>query len=281
MRVLPTVFLASGALAAVVAPRDANDISDARRDCIISNSREMAADAPCGDYEALGKCFSVLSSASPSALADCYAQAGCSSTDAFTLSHNAQQRCEELFVREEELRRREEVSPKTTSLPSFGSMDYFEGQGLFRRTAYSGAACFKTRTVTTTTCELQTVGDKVKTNTCYLTPGPTSSCDPAKTCSMDRQGTSICMDLVNTLDVAGWIVTIIFATGIVAGVASITFLCCKDRKDQKRLTAKAEATALARAATKKKRAAERGPLMAQRNASAAGPGDPFHDSNRS
>ena len=83
------------------------------------------------------------------------------------------------------------------------------------------------------------------------------------------------MDLQDTLDTAGIVVAIIFGVIITAAVGTITFLCCKDRSEQKRLAAKAEAVALARAATKKQRNnQERAPLVS-RNVS--GGTNPFQD----
>ena len=88
---------------------------------------------------------------------------------------------------------------------------------------------------------------------------------------------------------AGIVVTVIFGVAVVLGIAIVTFLCCKDRKEQKRLVAKAEATALARAQTRKKKAEEvRAPLMRKTSGQRVGSpaaggtgGDPFSDRNRS
>lgn len=288
MHFLSTAFFASGAMAAVLG-RSNDDWS-----CILDNRRDMAADASCGDFPALSLCFSQLESASPPALADCYSQAGCSSIEAYNLATGAAQRCSVLF-REVELRRRSRGEldarvPLPTAAPDLAATTAFWDQDIFPRTAATGEDCFTTKTTKTRHCDLETADDgKVNTQTCFSREGPVSACAPGKICSMDRSGTDICMDLKNNLDVAGIIVTVIFGVAIVLGIASITYLCCKDRKEQKRLHAKAEATALVRAATKKKRDADarsqRAPLIQahqerQRDAS-TGSTDPFHDRNRS
>jgi hypothetical protein len=162
---------------------------------------------------------------------------------------------------------------------------------LGRQASQSGNECLETYTVDTTSCDVSTNDGRVSTQSCSSTTAERSSCKAGKTCSMDSSGTDICMDLQDDLDVAGIVIAIIFASAIVIGIGTLTFLCCKDRKQQKRLHAKAEATALARAATKKKRAEMRQPLMSQQHQqSAPGPdtsalggggADPFHDAHRS
>lgn len=164
---------------------------------------------------------------------------------------------------------------------------------LGRQASQTGGECLEEYEKKTTDCQTVTEDGRETTRSCTDTTVKLSSCRPGKTCSFDKSGNDICMDLQDELDVAGIVIAIVFASAIVIGVGALTFLCCKDRKEQKRLQAKAEATALARAATKKKRAAEqRQPLMSQQqqyqtagpDTSALGGGmgaDPFHDGHRS
>jgi hypothetical protein len=294
MRFLSTALFASGVMAAAVGRSD---------DCILSNRHEMAADASCGDFPALDLCFSELASSDATEVANCYIKAGCSETEAHNLAGGAAKRCTELFGTAE-LKRRyravlEDRAPAPTAvaeIPAFPmTTNFWEQHGLLKRSATSGGACFRNGTTETESCDVQTDGDRVSTQGCSQVVITTSDCNPGMTCSRDRAGLAVCMDVENNLDVGGIIVTIIFGVAIVLGIATITFLCCKDRKEQKRLAAKAEATALVRAATKKKRDAEtraqRAPLMQHQQGGDSGPErprdastgstDPFHDRNRS
>ncbi|KAJ6445450.1 srpk [Purpureocillium lavendulum] len=151
-----------------------------------------------------------------------------------------------------------------------------------------GTLCFTTSTTTTTSCPLTTSGKHVLTQTCFPTAVPASECKKDLMCTIDSNNEDICMHRRDALDIGGIIIAIVFAVLITLGLGTLTFLCCKDRREQKRLAAKAEAVALARAQTKKKRAQEqRTPLMQQQQtlggAGAGGPGsgrgspNPFND----
>lgn len=278
MRLSP-FFLAGTAAAAAV--------SHSSTDCLLNNHREMAADAHCPDHQALSLCFANLPSSDPELLADCYIKAGCKLADAIHKAEKAQARCKELFPGDAELRRRragEPDLPQITQAPRYASADLAD---LWARSAATGDDCLTTFSKSTKTCPVSTVDGSVASGECSTVEIDTSSCLPGKTCSMDSNGNDICMDLKDDLDVAGIVVSIVFGVFIVLGIATLTWLCCKDRKEQKRMAAKAEATALARAATKKKKAAEareqRAPLMREERKRDASQGstDPFHDRNRS
>ena len=278
------MLLATGAMAAAVARHE--DPNSADYDCVLANRREMAADAGCGDHAGLTLCFQQLESSDPNELAECYHKAGCGGGKAASKAMEAQIRCAELFPEDAELRRRRRgdvPAPETTSPPQLASIAMAD---LWARSAATGDDCLTTSSKMTKVCDMKTEGDSTVTDTCSSTEVPESECAPGKTCSMDNQGNDICMDLEDTLDIAGIIIAIVFGTLIVLGIAVLTWLCCRDRKEQKRLAAKAEATALARAATKKKKAqdarAQRAPLMQEQRGrdASAGSGDPFHDQNR-
>lgn len=288
MHFLSAALFASGAMAVAVAR------SGDSRDCVLANTNEMAAEASCGDASALSACFSQLEYSSAEALAKCYAESGCSSVDAQDLAQGAERRCVERFGRVELKRRsRGELDargPRPTQAPEFAAMNMFwEGGHIFPRSAATGDDCFTFKDKVTRVCDVKTNSGKESTGDCSTITTSVSSCHPDKTCTLDTNGEHICMDLENDLDVGGIIVTIIFGVAIVAGIASITFLCCKDRKEQKRLAAKAATIDLHRAATKKKKEAaaraQRTPLMQQEQERQRDPSvgstDPFHDRNRS
>ncbi|POR33672.1 Uncharacterized protein TPAR_06134, partial [Tolypocladium paradoxum] len=148
------------------------------------------------------------------------------------------------------------------------------------RAALHGADCFTTSTVDTSSCPLQTSNGHVKTLTCFPTQVAASDCAPGLMCTIDANHEDICMKMQNGLDTGGIIVAIVFAVLVALGLGSLTFLCCRDRRQQKRLAAKAEAVALARAQTKRQKAQEaRAPLMRPQEGAPGSP-NPFHDRNQ-
>lgn len=289
MHFLSAALFASGAMAAALGRNGEN------WDCILANPSEMAADANCGDASALSACFAQLeSSEQKEALAECYAKAGCSSVEAIDLAAQAERRCFDQFARTE-LRRRsrgelDARGPQPTKAPELAAMNVFWDHHIFPRSAASGSDCFTFKDKETRVCDVETNSGQVSTGGCSTVTTSVSECAPDKTCTLDAGSRdTICMDLDNTLDVGGIIVTVLFGVAVVAGIATITFLCCKDRKEQKRLAAKAATVELHRAATKKKKEAEaraqRAPLMQQEQERqrdvSTGSTDPFHDRNRS
>ena len=150
--------------------------------------------------------------------------------------------------------------------------------------AQSGSlACLTTTTKATSSCSLTTSGGIVSTITCSPTEVTTSYCAPGLLCTLDSSGQDICMKVENGLDASGVVVAIVLAAAAAIMLGALTFLCCKDRREQRRLAAKAEATALARAQTRKQRQRDqRTPLMKQQEgASGVVPSqDPFADHAR-
>lgn len=86
------------------------------------------------------------------------------------------------------------------------------------------------------------------------------------------------MKKTNALDIGGIIISIVFGSFIVIGIGYLAFAGCKERRHHKRAAAKAEAVALARAATKKQRSQEaRAPLMQQQQPDPTNIPNPFQD----
>ncbi|PKS06698.1 hypothetical protein jhhlp_006772 [Lomentospora prolificans] len=149
--------------------------------------------------------------------------------------------------------------------------------------ASQGTECYQTSTATESICDPtgnceQRAVEKVKCLSGYL-------------CRMDSKGTTTCMEKVNTLDTGGIIVSIIFAAAIVLSIGMMTFFCCRDRAQQKKLNAKAEAAAIAKASsagTRARNVSDRQPLMTSQPENTQGYGpeggapqpDPFNDQNR-
>lgn len=254
--------------------------------CVNVKAAILASYSDCADTEILTHCLSGLDDPAQEYIESCHIQAGCPAALAESEARSVFSRCNSMIAGAD-LRRRFGEAPQPTQF-------FFP-----RQAQQEEGECINLETFSTTDCDTVTSDGKLKTTNCHDTSATRKKCKPGKTCTMDSDGRDICMDLKDDLDVAGIIIAIVFAALITIGIGALTFLCCKDRKEQKRLQAKAEATALARAATKKKRAAEvRQPLMSQApgqhqqqpppqqygmgpDTSALGGGDPFHDQNRS
>lgn len=266
MHFTSTLLFAAGALALP------------KHDCLSSNSADIAALSDCGDQAALASCLSSLGDAS---VESCYVDAGCPPAAAAAEAQLAIDRC----AHPGDLRRRFRAALDDRSAPATVAAvpvaELFAARTLAPRTG--DLECFSTSTVKTKTCPVSTNDGKPTTQDCFTTDVAKSECAPGVFCTTDSKGADICMELDDDLGIDGIIIAIVFAVAIAVGIGYLTFMCCRDKREQKRLAAKAEATALARAQTKKKRAQEvRTPLMRQGSGQGqpgAG-GDPFADGSR-
>ncbi|KAK5996681.1 hypothetical protein PT974_02021 [Cladobotryum mycophilum] len=250
-----------------------------RPECLNQRSAEIAGFSACAHKELLGYCLSQLDDDKLSEIDECYRKAGCSDHEAAIEAKYATERCEELaHLGELRKRYRAALQPEQTPVVLAGRAAMPAPTPLLD-SRDDKLQCLTTETVKTSTCPVQTNGAKLKTLSCFPTEVAKSRCGPGLMCSLDSTGKDVCMKMHNGLDIGGIIIAVIFGVVIVIGVAALTFMCCKERRYQKRLEARAEATALARAQTKKARAAEaRAPLMRQAEGGGA---DPFHDRNQS
>lgn len=289
---LSALFLAGGALAL------------SRPECFSSHGSALASYSNCAKQGALNACFANLHSYSIDDIEACFITAGCSPDASLIEARFALDRCDE-WARASELKRRFRAYiphlPARTASPAVdrrGSSPNPRATGGISLNALFGrqenekiTECFTSSQVDTTSCDIETSNNRLHTKSCSSVQVTQSECKPGLTCSKDKQGTDVCMELKNALDTAGIIIAIVFAAALALGIGTLTYLCCQDRRQQKRLTAKAEATALARAATKKQRANEvRTPLMRQQegNPTVSSPlataplgHDPFGDQHRS
>ncbi|KAJ4007224.1 hypothetical protein NW766_009903 [Fusarium irregulare] len=252
MRFSTAVLFAGNALAAV------------QQECLTNHNEDLAAFADCANKGALSFCLSKLKETDEASLKTCYSSAGCSDEDAAREAHYTIERCSEL-AKAGELKKRYNAAVMPTLIPeAAGITDAPKPTGelkLKKRADTSrGEACFDTFSKSTSHTEIKT-----------------STCKSTVICTLDASAEDLCMTK-REMDTAGIIIAIVFAASAAAMLGYLTFMCCRDRKEQKRLVAKAEAVSLARAATKKQRAAQRQPLV--RNASgqsAPGGGNPFQD----
>lgn len=274
MRFSTAILFAGNAFAAV------------QQECLANHNEDLAAFADCANKGALSLCLSNLKETDEAALKTCYTSAGCADEDAAREAHYTLERCSEL-AKAGELKKRYEAAAMPTLIPDAEAASTITkgpertgGELKKRATDTSrGTKCYTTFKKSTEQCDLETVSDKTQTATCYSTEISTSTCRSDVICTTDSAAEDICM-VKREMDTAGIIIAIVFAASAAGMLGYLTFMCCRDRKEQKRLVAKSEAVALARAATKKQRAAQRQPLI--RNASGqsapgAPAGNPFQD----
>ncbi|KAL7792165.1 hypothetical protein V8C37DRAFT_380972 [Trichoderma ceciliae] len=243
-------------------------------ECLIQHSRELVEFSDCGHHASLEYCLSHLSDSDINDLEACYTNAGCSMAEAVSEAKYAVQRCDE-FSRMGDLKKRYRGvagSPEKTVAArnphAAPAPTHWVRDGTLQ--------CLITSTVKTSSCDILTDKGVLRTLTCVPTEVAKSNCAPGLMCSLDSIGQTVCLKKEDDLGVAGIIIAIIFGLAIVVGITFLTFACCRERRHHKQLEARAEATALARAQTKKARAAEaRAPLMRQEG------GDPFADRNQS
>ncbi|KAH6880083.1 hypothetical protein B0T10DRAFT_495816 [Thelonectria olida] len=262
-----SLLLLSGTAAVLASSAD-----EPHFDCLVKNSNDLAEFADCGHQGSLAKCLQNLHSLAQDDLKACYIDAGCSPAEAYSESKDTLRRCQDL-AQTGELKKRFKAAPLPTLVARADASS--TAQDTQTGGVMTGTRCFTTGKKSTSSCDITTSGKHVKTNTCVPTTVTTSTCAPSLLCTVNSSNQDICMDL-KPMDVGGIIVTLVFAGALVIGAAALTWACCKDRKQQKHLKAKAEAVALKRAATKKQNAAQRQPLI--RNPS--GGANPFQDQPR-
>ncbi|KAM5354467.1 hypothetical protein ACJ41O_001114 [Fusarium nematophilum] len=262
-----------------------NALAIAQQECFSQHGADLASFSDCASKDALTSCFSKLEQFDDAAIRSCYTTAGCSDEQAQAETQYTLNRCEELGAQAGgDLKKRYEGAPLPREIPEMGSAPTEPPKvNLLHRRAddvLSGTKCFSTGKKETTECPVETTSGKTTTGKCTDTTVTTSKCAADYICTLDSSNNDICMKK-QEMDTAGIIIAICFAVAVALMTGYLTFMCCRDRKEQKRLIAKSEAVALARAATKKQRAAQRQPLI--RNASGnSNPGgaNPFQDQNR-
>ncbi|RSL93359.1 hypothetical protein CDV31_014741 [Fusarium ambrosium] len=265
-----------------------NALVIAQQECLSQNSADLAAYADCADQSALASCLSKLESTEGPAVQACYTDAGCSSDEAAAEARRTWQRCEEL-AKGEDLKKRFPAAPLPTLAPrvaAAGESGPKVKRTLFKRETAdtsSGKDCLTAKVKDTTACDVKTKSGSAETGSCSSVTTTTSTCRDDVICTMlDNSNETICL-VKKEMDTAGIIIAIVFAGALALMMGYLTFMCCRDKKEQKRLAAKSEAVALARAATKKQRAAQRQPLIrnasGQSNPSNAG-ANPFGDQTR-
>ncbi|KHN98647.1 uncharacterized protein MAM_03771 [Metarhizium album ARSEF 1941] len=250
-------------------------------ECVHTHSKELASYTSCGSHAAVSKCLAALSSFKQSDLEQCYSKAGCSAPEAAREVEHITARCqqqEHQHQRPDELRKRfRAVLGPAPATQAIAGVHLLARASTTPAPVKKGADCFRTSEFDTSSCLVATENGKTVTHTCTPSKGTSSDCLSGWFCSADNNHGDVCMQM-RPIDTGGIIVSIVFVAFFAIGFGYLTFACCRERAHHKKVAAKAEAVALARAATKKQRSQEaRAPLM-QQVPEADGPGpNPFQD----
>ncbi|XWW96088.1 hypothetical protein V2A60_004058 [Cordyceps javanica] len=249
--------LALGAAASAI---PGSSSSSSLEDCFREHHDDLALSAAeCGSPPAVSRCLSRLGTdvdVDATTVEACFASAGCSSDEAARQARHALARCDEIQAEKalELRRRRAEAAAMAMITPAPNPL-----RVLAARENARGDDCFTTDVHDEKICPGFVSGTS---QPCHQGPVTAKSCRPGWICTEDPNGTEICMTKVDRLDIGGIIIAIAFSVFILAGIAFLIFMSCAESRAQKKIKARAEATALARAATRKKRADEvRAPLM--------------------
>lgn len=233
-----------------------------KNDCFRIHSKDLADYTDCGDRTLVSQCLSTLSTFSHSDLETCYTNAGCTPSQAVLDVNYIIDRCNE-YTRVGELRKRFRAALESNLPTKTVAAAHLYARASTPAPMKTGADCFSTSEFDTTSCIIVTAGGKTSTSTCSPAKATSSDCLSGWICTVDSANDNICMK-EQAIDTGGIIIAIVFAVFIVIGLCYLTYACCRERKHHKKAAAKAEAVALARAATKKQRSQEaRRPLMQQ------------------
>ncbi|KAI1397264.1 hypothetical protein F4819DRAFT_90566 [Hypoxylon fuscum] len=239
---LPLLLLLPSTLGASVADRAA---------CIRGSADDLSSAAACGDKGSLKHCF--VHAPEYVELADlerCFQNAGCT---------NAESAIEAAFVLHgcdnrksvAELRRR---GPDLAAAPI---QEFFARQDTTTTAAATGTTtgttttgsiqCSTSTSISTSSCPIQSTGTASgQTLPCFETQVPTEVCAAENICMTNKEGLDVCMRRDNSLDTGEIIVTVILAAAFLAGFATLVFLCCRDKRGQRKLRARQEAAAIAK-----------------------------------
>ncbi|KAK6067342.1 hypothetical protein SCUP234_04018 [Seiridium cupressi] len=248
--------------------------------CLKSRATELAVESLCGDKRHLLRCFQKApEDALQDTIEECLVNAGCAHKAAVSEASYLITFCNGEPV---ELKRRERdaLAARDTTAASVASADSTTTTEAATTTTTTGTSAVSKRTTADTTATSTTAATTTATTgtTAATTAGATisgtdcssasvttvSSCDATNQydcsmvetttsvcksdlfCTEDTSGNNLCMTRQDGMTLSGTIVAVFLAIVVTAIVASIVFLCCRDRKEQKRMRARAEAAAIAK-----------------------------------
>ncbi|KAJ0134749.1 hypothetical protein CTA2_2422 [Colletotrichum tanaceti] len=227
----------------------ASALSPAKLHCLRSRSLELAKLVACGEPKSVAHCLEMLpDELTQTDLEKCYLHAGCEVAEAIIESQWTLDRCGDDGNVPAELRKRHVpvLARQTTAAAETAAAATATATGTGTG---SSIICSTTTTKSTTLCPVVSTGvQKGRTlkEGCYPTQVSFATCAAGLLCKDDLEGKPSCLVLDNKVYGGGVAVAIFFAVAITGAIAWITFLCCRERKQKKRIAARAEAAAIAR-----------------------------------
>ncbi|KAK1831816.1 hypothetical protein QBC39DRAFT_371491 [Podospora conica] len=255
-------------LAALLLRSTASATASSTPECLKANSQELAERASCGDVGSLNNCFSnklsLDATTAPeqltSELSHCFLNAGCTHAESQIEALWTLQLCSSGALPPSDLRRRSGAIPLPRDpAPIPGLTIIAARQATTAPPSPTTAApaanpaipspCFVETDIDITSCPIQSTGANIgKKLPCFATTVPSEVCAPNLICQIDSRGNPSCMVRQSSLGLAGTIIAIFFAVAVAVAVFTVCFLCCRERKSQRRLMRAAEASKIAQEA---------------------------------
>ncbi|KAK2053814.1 hypothetical protein LY76DRAFT_257635 [Colletotrichum caudatum] len=285
----------ASALFALLSATAVSALSPAKLHCLRSRSLELARLAGCGESGSVAHCLDMLPDDMTQVdLERCYMHAGCELPEAIIESQWTLDRCGDDENAPAELRKRHiPVFARQTTAAAAATTTAANTAPATGTESNSLLTCSTTTTKSTTLCPVVSTGVRkgmTLDQGCFPTQLVFATCAAGLRCAGDLAGNPSCIRLDNTVYPGGIAVAIFFAVAVTASVGWITLLCCRERRQKKRIAARAEAARIARqpakAPTVQVQNTDSQPLMAHGHpagAGAAGYGDahgPFSDQHR-
>ncbi|KAL7628039.1 hypothetical protein AAE478_002235 [Parahypoxylon ruwenzoriense] len=237
---LPLLLLLPGSLGTAAAGD--------RSACVQAGAVELSKAAACGDKGSLEHCFkNVPLNVEPRDLETCFRNAGCTAAEAAIEASFIIRGCDTAKSPVELRRRAPEPLPAPTPAPA--PQDTATATAANNNNGFTPSIQCSTQTlVQTSSCPIQSTGtESGRTLPCFQTEVATQVCAAENICMKDNFGIDTCMRRKDTLDTSAIIVTIFLAICFASSFATLIFLCCREKRNERKLRARKEAAAIAKA----------------------------------
>ncbi|KAK1995556.1 hypothetical protein LX36DRAFT_582174 [Colletotrichum falcatum] len=287
----------ASALVALLSATAISALSPAKLHCLRSRSLELAKLASCGEAGSVAHCLDMLpDDLRQTDVERCYVHAGCEHPEAVVESQWTLDRCgggdnndkapAELRKRHVPVFARQTSAADAATTASEAATATATATGTNTRSLLT---CSTTTTKSTTLCPVVSTGVRkgmTLNEGCFPTQVVLATCAAGLVCKDDSAGNPSCLELDNTVYPGGIAVAAFFAVAVAGSVGWIMLLCCRERREKKRIAARAEAAKIARqparAPTVQVQDADDQPLVAAHGHAAAGydAHGPFSDQHR-
>ncbi|KAK1585673.1 uncharacterized protein LY79DRAFT_518268 [Colletotrichum navitas] len=241
----------ASALIALLSATAISALSPAKLHCLRSRSLELAKLAGCGEPGSVAHCIDMLpDDLRQTDLERCYIHAGCDLPEAIIESQGTLDRCGNDEKAPAELRKRHmPVLARQTTAAATTATEAANTATSTDTDTRSLLTCSTTTTKSTTLCPVVSTGVRkgmTLNEGCYPTQLVFATCAAGLRCTDDLSGNPSCLKLDNTVYPGGIAVAVFLAVAVAFSFGWLTFLCCRERKQKKRIAARAEAASIAR-----------------------------------